>query len=297
MSKNTEHGEYSYGYDSASRLTSTNNPTLDDESYAYDAVGNRTSASNAEGEIVHNANNELTMYGNLEYEYDANGNMTNVTLGGQPVFTYQYNADNRLIRVEGGNSNTIAEYDYDPFGRRLWKDASGTRTYFFYSDEGVIAEYDVSGTELKSYGYKPDSIWTTDPLFLRTGSQYCFYHNDHLGTPQKLTAQNGMVVWSATYNAFGEATVEIKTTTNPLRFPGQYYDAEASLHYNFHRYYDPGIGRYVSVVPIGFLGGAMNLYGYVQNNLSRGIDPNGLSEKEDIAKDWLDYSCNCGWID
>ncbi|MCP4395934.1 MAG: hypothetical protein GY801_01290, partial [bacterium] len=126
VSKNTEHGEYSYGYDSASRLTSADNPTLDDESDSYDAVGNRTSASHAEGEIAHNANNELTIYGHLEYEYDANGNMTSVTLSGQPVFVYHYNADNRLVKVEGGNSNTRAEYYYDPFGRRLWKDVAGT---------------------------------------------------------------------------------------------------------------------------------------------------------------------------
>ncbi|MCP4374891.1 MAG: type IV secretion protein Rhs, partial [bacterium] len=207
-------------YDSASRLTSASNPVGEDERYAYDEVGNRTSAGNAEGEIAHNANNELERYGDVEYEYDANGNMASVTLSGQVVFVYQYNADNRLVKVEGGNSNTIAEYYYDPFGRRLWKDVAGTRTYFFYSDEGLIAEYDGSGSEIRSYGYKPDSTWTTDPLWLKTGGQYFFYHNDHLGTPQKLMAKNGMVVWAATYSAFGEATIDTEHITNHLRFPG-----------------------------------------------------------------------------
>ncbi|MCP4395932.1 MAG: hypothetical protein GY801_01280, partial [bacterium] len=275
VNKNTKHGEYSYGYDSASRLTSADNPTLDDESYSYDTVGNRTSASNADGTIAHNANNELTMYGELEYAYDANGNMTEVILSGQPVFTYHYNADNRLVKVEGGNNNTIAEYYYDPFGRRLWKDVAGTRTYFFYSDEGLIAEYDSSGTELTSYGYKPASTWSTDPLFLRTGGQYYFYHNDHLGTPQKLTAQNGMMVWAATYSAFGQAAVGVETVTNKLRFPGQYFDAETGLHYNFQRYYDPGIGRYVSVDPDGLRGG-LNFFTYTFNNPLKYHDPQGL---------------------
>ena len=266
VSKSTEHGTYAYGYDGASRLTSADNPTLDDESYLYDAVGNRTSASNATGSISHNANNELTVYGELEYAYDANGNMTEVLLSGQVMFRYHYNADNRLVKVEGGNNNTLAEYSYDPFGRRLWKEVAGTRTYFFYSDEGLIAEYDASGNELKFYGYRPDSTWTTDPLFLRTNGHYYFYQSDHLGTPQKLVAQNGAVVWSATYSAFGEAMIDVETVENNLRFPGQYLDVETGLHYNFHRYYDPVTGRYVSTDPIGFEGGDVNFYNYALNN-------------------------------
>lgn len=76
---------------------------------------------------------------------------------------------------------------------------SGTaqRTYFVYSDEGLVAEDDGSGVELRSYGYRPDSTWTTDPLFLKQGNEYYFYQNDHLGTPQKLTGMTGAVVWSA----------------------------------------------------------------------------------------------------
>ncbi len=74
-------------------------------------------------------------------------------------------------------------------------------------------------------GKKPESTWTTEPLFMKAASQYYFYHNGHLGIPQKLTVVNGAVVWSALYSSFGEATVEIETVENNLRFPGQYYDA------------------------------------------------------------------------
>ena len=157
---------------------------------------------------MHNANNELTVYGELEYEYDENGNMTEVSLSGQVMFRYFYNADNRLIKVEGGNNNTLAEYYSDPFGRRLWKESSGVRTYFFYSDEGLIAEYDENGAEVRSYGYKPDSTWPTDPLFLKLSlsgvegdGSYYFYQNDHLGTPQRLVAQNGLNSFVASANA------------------------------------------------------------------------------------------------
>ncbi len=295
--KTTEHGMYAYGYDSSNRLTNVDNPVLPDETYTYDNVGNRTTASNATGTIEHNQNNELRIYGDLHYDYDANGNLIEITLDTQRIFLYVYNTENRLVKVENGVGGMIAEYDYDPFGRRLWKDVGGERTYFFYSDEGLIAEYDASGHEIKSYGYQPDSTWTTDPLWLKQHGQYYFYQNDHLGTPQKLVAQNGAVVWSASYAAFGQAYMEVETVVNNLRFPGQYFDAETGLHHNFHRYYDPGSGRYVRKDPKGFLSRDVHLYRYAKNNPLTLFDPKGLTSRTDIDEDTLDYSCNCGWID
>ncbi|HGT3378250.1 TPA: RHS repeat-associated core domain-containing protein, partial [Pseudomonas aeruginosa] len=60
-----------------------------------------------------------------------------------------------------------------------------------------------------------------------------------------------------------------------LRFPGQYYDAESGLHYNYFRDYDPETGRYVETDPIGLEGG-INTYGYVGANPVGNIDPLGL---------------------
>ncbi len=75
------------------------------------------------------------------------------------------------------------------------------------------------------------------------------------------------------------------TVTNNLRFPGQYFDAETGLHYNYQRYYDPGNGRYISVDPIGFEGGDVNLYGYVRNNPANGSDSMALSHMSDFWRD------------
>ncbi|CAB1062354.1 Rhs-family protein, partial [Olavius sp. associated proteobacterium Delta 1] len=70
----------------------------------------------------------------------------------------------------------------------------------------------------------------------KVGGQYYFYQNDHLGTPQKLTAVNGAVVWSVKYFSFGKADVDASSSiTNNLRFAGQYFDQESGLHYNYNR--------------------------------------------------------------
>jgi len=88
--------------------------------------------------------------------------------------------------------------------------------------------------------------------------------------------QSGVTVWSATYDAFGRATVDsASTVTNNLRYPGQYYDAESGLHYNWMRFYDPSVGRYTTWDPIGLRGGK-NIYTYVYGNTLMYVDPYGL---------------------
>jgi RHS repeat-associated protein len=186
--------------------------------------------------------------------------MTSQTTG-QTTTTYNYTVDNRLQHVEQDGTE-LGSYYYDPFGRRLWKEVDDIRTYFHYNDEGLVGEYAADGTEIKTYAYNPGSPWSTNPLFMKKDEQYYFYINDHLGTPQKIFAENGQTVWEARYTAFGMATVQREIIENNLRFPGQYYDAETGLHYNWHRFYDPETGRYISADPIGLAGG-MNLYAYV----------------------------------
>ena len=124
---------------------------------------------------------------------------------------------------------------------------------------------------------------------MEVGTEYYFYHNDHLGTPQKMTAVNGAVVWGAQYEAFGKASVdEGCTIVNNLRFPGQYYDQETNLYYNRFRFYDPKIGRYIRVDPIGFMGG-INLFNYTKNNSINRIDPFGLDWTINQYYKWLSW--------
>ena len=277
----------SYSYDTLDHLTGAtySNSSQTNESYSYDPLANRITGSNANAQgsnHSYNANNQLTQAGSVSYTYDANGNTTSQTDSSDPTNTrsYVYDTDNRLIEVHDASNAIIATYRYDPFGRRLSKTLTGSSTYYFYSAEGLIAEADSNGQITQSYGYAPNTTFSTNPLWTKLSTAgtatYYTYQNDHLGTPQKLLNQSGVTVWSATYDAFGRATVDpASTISNNLRLPGQYADQETGLHYNWNRYYDPvNGGRYISSDPIGLSGG-INTYTYVTGNPTNYIDPTG----------------------
>ena len=131
-----------------------------------------------------------------------------------------------------------------------------------------------SGTVLREYVWLGQEPVALREYELRPGLY--FYINDHLGTPQQLVDSQGAVVWQAAALPFGKTQVQLGTVQNNLRFPGQYFDAETGLHYNWNRYYDPDTGRYLSPDPIG-LNGGLNLYAYVENDPVNWMDPEGLA--------------------
>ncbi len=104
--------------------------------------------------------------------------------------------------------------------------------------------------------------------------------SDHLGTPRVLIDSQGQAVWQWRATPFGASAPDEDPDGDGnqvvfnLRFPGQYYDAETRLHYNYFRYYDPGTGRYLTSDPIG-LDGGLNTYLYANANPVRYIDPTG----------------------
>jgi len=263
-SPSTPYYNRAYGYDSLNRLIHAEMPWKDMD-YTYDDVGNRLTKT--EGSVTDDYNyypgtnklNEVvTDTDTVTYTYDLNGNITGI---GDMVLTY--NQNNRLVMVEE-DSVTLGEYTYNGLGQRIIKEADGVTTIFLYDFDGnIIAESDESGNFDKEYLYRSSSRLAL--VDVGTGELY-YYGNDRLGMPQILTDLTNTVVWEAVYDPFGEADINPNSSVvSNFRFPGQYFDSETGLHYNYHRYYDPATGRYITPDPIALEGG-INIYDYVLNN-------------------------------
>ena len=108
-------------------------------------------------------------------------------------------------------------------------------------------------------------------------------HTDHLNTPRLVADSTGTTVWRWDQaEPFGANPADEDPDANsvafdlPLRLPGQRYDAETGLHYNYFRDYDPSIGRYAESDPIGLRGRSLNTYLYVNGNALKYVDTQGL---------------------
>ncbi len=261
-----------FGYDPLYQLLSAQGP-WGNQAYTYDANGNRLSgALNAEvGNYAYQGNQLLSVSdGNTEsFQYDKDGNIT-----GDGNLSFVYNESNHLAEVMNGTT-VLGQYIYNGNGQRVEKTvpANGA-TIFHYDLAGrLIEETSANGKLIADYIYLG-----RNPLAMISQvakqEQIYFYHDDHLGSPKFMTDQTKNIVWASSFDPFGNIVSASGSVTNNLRFPGQYYDQETGLSYNYNRYYDPKIGRYTQPDPVGLLGG-MNRYGYVQNDPVNLVDPNG----------------------
>jgi RHS repeat-associated protein len=126
----------------------------------------------------------------------------------------------------------------------------------------------------------------------QTGPPLLHYvHADHLNTPRAITDEQHRVVWRwDNQEPFGRSLPEEDPDGDGqrfefnLRFPGQYFDAQTGLFYNYYRDYDPQTGRYVQADPLGIVTtprptpttGLNHLYTYVDSSPLSYADPYGL---------------------
>ncbi len=189
---------------------------------------------------------------------------------------------NKIENKQASDGNILDSHKYTDnyLGQRTRKVTSSGSTIYHYDQNGqLISETDSSGGDIRDIVYR-GSIPVAQ-IDSSTTDTVTYLHTDHLGTPRMGTDATGEVVWKWSGEAFGGSAADRDpdgdgvNTVVKLRFPGQYFDGESGLYYNYFRYYDPGTGRYVSSDPIGLEGG-LNTYGYVGGNPVTRIDPFGL---------------------
>ena len=146
-----------------------------------------------------------------------------------------------------------AQYTYNALGQRITKTVAGKTTVFQYDLDGrLIAELATDGMPIRQHVYLDG-----EPIALlqRTDSDSeakpFYIHTDHLATPDLITNENGRIVADFENTPFGVPYYNYSEIDYFIRFPGQYYDEESGLHYNYFRGYAPNIGRYIRTDPIG----------------------------------------------
>jgi RHS repeat-associated protein len=277
------------------------------ESYAYDALGNQTAADwparpfgdDGCGERAYQGAN-LVRAGRIRYEHDAAGRVVlrqKTRLSRKPdTWRYSWDAEDRLTQVVTPDG-TVWRYQYDALGRRTGKQR--------IAENGVDVLEQVDFTwdgvslceQTTRWGESSDSVTLTWHLHgpeavaqseRRTmaeapqeevDARFFAIVSDLSGAPCELIDESGEIAWRSLSTNWGKLSWPVRSQAHtPLRFPGQYFDSETGLNYNYLRYYDPEVGRYVSQDPLG-LAPAANPVGYVDRP-SVACDPLGLAPQK-----------------
>jgi RHS repeat-associated protein len=177
-------------------------------------------------------------------------------------------SDGSVVKVEFFNGATLL--------------ATATQAPYSYVWNGVGANsYQLTARATDDRGAQSTSaVRTVAVTAAGTITRVFYVYSDQINTAREITNAAGAMVWQADPEPFGvnmpneNPAGQGQFTYNP-RFPGQYFDRETGLHYNYYRDYDPQTGRYVQSDPIGLAGG-MNTFGYVGGNPVSATDPFGL---------------------
>ncbi|MFK4598788.1 putative T7SS-secreted protein [Streptomyces pristinaespiralis] len=302
-------GTSTFDLDPAGRVTAVKAASWT-ERYTYDAAGNQTDATwpvNHTGqEAVGTREYTGTIIrraGSIRYEHDALGRITlrqKSRLSRKPdTWRYEWDAEDRLISATTPDG-ALWRYEYDPLGRRTSKvrqsfDAETVLERITFTWDGTtLCEQITDSPELAHHvaltwdhkGLHPltqaEHLLDRDAPQEVVDSRFFAMVTDLVGTPRELIDESGTLAWRGRSTLWGTTTwASSSTTFTPLRFPGQYFDPETGLHYNYFRHYDPETARYISQDPLG-LAPAPNPSDYIPNPHTW-ADPLGLSGCKDFT--------------
>ncbi|MBA3773783.1 MAG: hypothetical protein H0X13_15220, partial [Ramlibacter sp.] len=218
---------------------------------------------------------------------------------GQRVFKSQPQAEQTLPHEEElgkGFINWLRKGFGWMFTGQSHNKASLGMSFVYDEEANLIGEYDngsAAGKGRTEYIWLPTESGQSIPIGMYRNGKFYAIHADHLGTPRLITDSDSKPVWQWPYSAFGNnkptgvltataaanQATRLKATKPPvegnLRFPGQYFDDESNLSYNYFRSYNGNQGRYTQPDPIG-LGGGLSRFTYVENQPTGLVDPLGL---------------------
>lgn len=279
-----------FGYTDAGRLQYGVGP-WGNHSFTYDAAGNRTSVRYDNSSVItydfaimSSTSNRAVEVRDTDwilrrqFAYRQGGDLSVQDHAGGDEYEYYYGVRKRLL-VVNRNGNDVASYSYDFAGRRVSRTLIGspnTIIHYVFDPEGrLLAEHDGgTGAVLREY------VWLEDtPLALTVGSGssaiVAFIHAGQIGEPILATDMAQGVLWQAVIDPWGQVSMLSPPAGDlDLRLPGQWFQAESGFHQNWMRDYDPTLGRYIQVDPLGLAAG-QNLYAYVDGDPLNLTDPTG----------------------
>jgi RHS repeat-associated protein len=253
--------------------------------WTYDAIGNRLSTTINGGTPQNytyyinagNTNNgqRLQSDSTKTYTYDYNGNMVS-----DGTNTYTWDKDNRLTGITG---SVTATYRYDYLGRRFSKIVNTVSSTYIYNAQNLIAE---RGAATVDYVFGPG---VDEPLAMTSGGTTYDYSVAGLRSIAAITTSAGTMSRTYTYDVWGVIATQTGSIANPFTYTAR-ESSEIGLMYYRARYYNVGIGRFVSEDPITSTpfyetdfgpsvepteALSVNNYFYVGNEPVRYLDPSG----------------------